>query len=152
VSRRTSVSATPLSGVMVSCFNMVESSGVIVSLQSGLKLPLAVVGIEDTMGSPFAPSTGLINVRLGVSARLGNDCPILWKVVHSVRGILVGKVMPSPRAVFTGRNHSQALGPITSLMLSNLPKDQPSGSLWLFSNIGALNCSRVDLLWSKSHM
>ena len=39
--------------------------------------------------------------------------PILWKVEHSVNGILVGKVMPSPRAVFTGTNHSQALGPIT---------------------------------------
>jgi len=152
VSRRTSVSATPLSGVMVSCFSIVDSSGVIVSLQSGLRLPLAVVGMEETTGSPFGPSTGLISVRLGVSGRLGSDCPILWKVEHSVNGILVGKVMPSPRAVFTGTNHSQALGPITSLMLSSFPKDQPSGSLWLFSNIGALNCSRVDLLWSKSHM
>ena len=33
----------------------------------------------------------------------------------------------------------------TSLMLSNFPWDQPSGSLWLFSKIGALNCSSVDL-------
>ena len=71
----TSVSATPLSGVMVSCFNIVDSSGVIVSLQSGLKLPLAVVGMDETTGSPFGPSTGLISVRLGVSGRLGNDCP-----------------------------------------------------------------------------
>ena len=46
--------------------------------------------------------------------------PILWKVVHSASGILVGKVIPSPRAVFTGINHSQALGPIT---LQNVDSD-----------------------------
>ena len=46
--------------------------------------------------------------------------PILWKVAHSASGILVGKVIPSPRAVFTGINHSQALGPIT---LQNVDSD-----------------------------
>ena len=72
----TSVSATPLSGVIASCFSIVDSSGVIVSLQSGLKLPLTVVG-NETIGSPFAPITGLIRVRLGVSGRLGNDSPAI---------------------------------------------------------------------------
>ena len=72
----TSVSATPLSGVIASCFSIVDSSGVIVSLQSGLKLPLPVVG-KETIGSPFAPITGLIRVRLGVSGRLGNDSPAI---------------------------------------------------------------------------
>ena len=42
-----------------------------------------------------------------------HSSPILWKVLHSASGILVGKLIPSPRAVFTGKNHNQALGPIT---------------------------------------
>ena len=42
-----------------------------------------------------------------------HSSPILWKVLHSASGILVGKLIPSPRAVFSGRNHNQALGPIT---------------------------------------
>ena len=38
--------------------------------------------------------------------------------------------------------------PNTSLTLFSFPRDQPAGSVTLFSNIGALNCSRVVLLCS----
>lgn len=54
-----SVSATPLSGV-------------IVSRHSGDRLP---PGGAAQLGAPSLPSTGLIRVRVGVSGRLGSDWP-----------------------------------------------------------------------------
>ena len=54
---------TTVRGLTASCFT--SESGVMFNLQS--KVPPVVLGKEETTGSPFGPSTGLIRVRLGVS-------------------------------------------------------------------------------------